>query len=87
MRTPLFELSATDAVTWLQSLPSESVDLVITDPAVPGDCAGGRITRERAFIVPIVRGTLLAPISTSLFISTLLTPPFSDTLATPLGES
>ncbi|MCX5747688.1 MAG: site-specific DNA-methyltransferase [Proteobacteria bacterium] len=27
-----FELANTDAVTWLKSLPSDSVDLVITDP-------------------------------------------------------
>src|SRR5688572_1704221 len=32
--TPIpFELSAQDAVGWLRDLPSESVDLVITDPA------------------------------------------------------
>ena len=32
--TPVpFELSAQDAVGWLRDLPSESVDLVITDPA------------------------------------------------------
>jgi len=30
---PLFELSAADAVSWLHELPSESVDLLITDPA------------------------------------------------------
>jgi site-specific DNA-methyltransferase (adenine-specific) len=29
----VFQLSAEDAVTWLQSLASESVDLVVTDPA------------------------------------------------------
>jgi site-specific DNA-methyltransferase (adenine-specific) len=28
-----FELSAVDAVVWLRALPTESVDLVITDPA------------------------------------------------------
>ena len=28
-----FELSNVDAVAWLQSLPSESVDLMVTDPA------------------------------------------------------
>jgi site-specific DNA-methyltransferase (adenine-specific) len=28
-----FELSNVDAVTWLRSLPSESLDLVVTDPA------------------------------------------------------
>lgn len=33
MRTSLFELSAKDAVAWLQGQPTESVDLVITDPA------------------------------------------------------
>jgi len=33
LRTSLFELSAKDAVAWLQDQPSESVDLVITDPA------------------------------------------------------
>jgi site-specific DNA-methyltransferase (adenine-specific) len=31
--TPLFELSAQDAVAWLRGQPSESVDLLITDPA------------------------------------------------------
>jgi len=31
--TPLFELSALDAVTWLREQPTESVDLLITDPA------------------------------------------------------
>jgi site-specific DNA-methyltransferase (adenine-specific) len=32
--TPLsFELSALDAVTWLRDRPSESIDLLITDPA------------------------------------------------------
>jgi site-specific DNA-methyltransferase (adenine-specific) len=31
--TPLFELSAHDAVSWLRDQPAESVDLVITDPA------------------------------------------------------
>jgi site-specific DNA-methyltransferase (adenine-specific) len=30
---PLFELSALDAVQWLRDLPTESVDLVVTDPA------------------------------------------------------
>jgi site-specific DNA-methyltransferase (adenine-specific) len=33
LRTNLFELSAKDAVAWLQEQPPESVDLVITDPA------------------------------------------------------
>ena len=33
MRTSLFELSGKDAVAWLQDQPSESIDLVITDPA------------------------------------------------------
>ena len=33
MRTSVFELSGKDAVAWLQDQPSESVDLVITDPA------------------------------------------------------
>jgi site-specific DNA-methyltransferase (adenine-specific) len=31
--TPLFELAAQDAVTWLRAQPAESIDLVITDPA------------------------------------------------------
>jgi site-specific DNA-methyltransferase (adenine-specific) len=31
--SPLFELSAQDAVHWLRELPAESVDLLITDPA------------------------------------------------------
>jgi site-specific DNA-methyltransferase (adenine-specific) len=30
---PLFELAALDAVDWLRELPSESVDLAVTDPA------------------------------------------------------
>jgi site-specific DNA-methyltransferase (adenine-specific) len=30
---PLFELAALDAVEWLRALPTESVDLVVTDPA------------------------------------------------------
>jgi site-specific DNA-methyltransferase (adenine-specific) len=30
---PAFELSSVDAVRWLQPQPSESIDLVITDPA------------------------------------------------------
>ena len=33
MNPPLFELSLADAVTWLRDRPSESVDLLITDPA------------------------------------------------------
>lgn len=33
MSTPLFELAAQDAVTWLRAQPDESIDLVITDPA------------------------------------------------------
>jgi site-specific DNA-methyltransferase (adenine-specific) len=32
VKTPLFELSALDAITWLRAQPSESVDLLITDP-------------------------------------------------------
>jgi site-specific DNA-methyltransferase (adenine-specific) len=32
VKTPLFELSALDAIIWLRAQPSESVDLVITDP-------------------------------------------------------
>jgi site-specific DNA-methyltransferase (adenine-specific) len=32
VKTPLFELSALDAVTWLRAQPGESVDLLITDP-------------------------------------------------------
>jgi site-specific DNA-methyltransferase (adenine-specific) len=31
--TPVFDLSNQDAVAWLQGLPSQSVDLLITDPA------------------------------------------------------
>jgi len=31
--SPLFDLSALDAVAWLRGLPSESLDLLITDPA------------------------------------------------------
>ena len=30
---PAFELAALDAVNWLRELPTESVDLVVTDPA------------------------------------------------------
>ena len=30
---PLFELAALDAVNWMRELPTESVDLVVTDPA------------------------------------------------------
>ena len=30
---PLFELAALDAVSWMRELPTESVDLVVTDPA------------------------------------------------------
>jgi len=30
---PLFEVSALDAVEWLKTLPAESIDLVVTDPA------------------------------------------------------
>lgn len=33
MTAPLFELSAQDAVDWLRTLPPESIDLLITDPA------------------------------------------------------
>jgi len=33
MTTPAFDLAQQDAVRWLQSLPSQSVDLLITDPA------------------------------------------------------
>jgi site-specific DNA-methyltransferase (adenine-specific) len=31
--TPLFELSAQDAVSWLRGQPAETLDLLITDPA------------------------------------------------------
>lgn len=33
MNGPLFEVSALDAVEWLKTLPAESIDLVVTDPA------------------------------------------------------
>ena len=33
MSLPAFDLSCRDAVEWLQQLPSESVDLLVTDPA------------------------------------------------------
>ena len=33
MTQPLFDLSAQDAVDWLRTLASESIDLLITDPA------------------------------------------------------
>ena len=33
MAPSVFQLSVQDAVTWLKSLPAESVDLLITDPA------------------------------------------------------
>ena len=33
MPPPSFELANLDAVGWLRELPTESVDLVITDPA------------------------------------------------------
>ena len=33
MTAPIFELAALDAVQWLRTLPAESVDLVVTDPA------------------------------------------------------
>jgi site-specific DNA-methyltransferase (adenine-specific) len=33
VNVPLFELSIADAVTWLRGLPTESVDLLVTDPA------------------------------------------------------
>ena len=33
MTPPLFELSAQDAVDWLRTLASESIDLLVTDPA------------------------------------------------------
>ncbi|HLG55614.1 MAG TPA: site-specific DNA-methyltransferase [Vicinamibacterales bacterium] len=33
MNPPLFELSSADSVGWLREMPSESVDLLITDPA------------------------------------------------------
>jgi site-specific DNA-methyltransferase (adenine-specific) len=33
VRAPVFELATGDAVAWLKQQPSESVDLVITDPA------------------------------------------------------
>jgi len=32
VKTPLFELSALDALSWLREQPAESVDLLITDP-------------------------------------------------------
>jgi site-specific DNA-methyltransferase (adenine-specific) len=32
VKTPLFELSALDAIIWLRGQPGESVDLLITDP-------------------------------------------------------
>jgi site-specific DNA-methyltransferase (adenine-specific) len=33
VRTPVFELATGDAVAWLKEQPSESLDLLITDPA------------------------------------------------------
>lgn len=33
VNSPLFDISAVDAVTWLRSQPAESIDLLITDPA------------------------------------------------------
>ena len=33
MTTPLVQLASQDAVTWLRTLPSASVDLLVTDPA------------------------------------------------------
>lgn len=33
LETPLFDLSLLDAVDWLRAQPSESIDLLITDPA------------------------------------------------------
>ena len=33
MTAPRFEVSNLDAVEWLRGLPSESIDLVVTDPA------------------------------------------------------
>lgn len=33
MNAPLFELSLQDAVDWLRGIPTESLDLVVTDPA------------------------------------------------------
>jgi site-specific DNA-methyltransferase (adenine-specific) len=30
---PVFEVSALDAVEWLKTVPAESIDLVVTDPA------------------------------------------------------
>ena len=33
MSGPVFEVSALDAVEWLKTVPAESIDLVVTDPA------------------------------------------------------
>ncbi|HEY2431212.1 MAG TPA: site-specific DNA-methyltransferase [Vicinamibacterales bacterium] len=33
MTSPLFDLSVLDAVEWLRGQPSESIDLIVTDPA------------------------------------------------------
>ena len=33
VETPLFDLSVLDAVEWLKAQPSESIDLLVTDPA------------------------------------------------------
>ena len=33
MDSPFYELSTQDSVQWLKSLPSESLDLIVTDPA------------------------------------------------------
>ena len=33
MSGPVFQVSAVDAVEWLKTMPAESVDLVVTDPA------------------------------------------------------
>lgn len=33
MSVPLFDVASVDAVAWLRTLPAESIDLVVTDPA------------------------------------------------------
>ena len=44
LTNPLFELSTQDAVSWLRDQPAESVDLLITDPAVR---VAGKAPRRR----------------------------------------
>ena len=51
MTASVFELSVQDAVVWLREQPSESIDLLITDFAMPG-MTGAQLAEEARRVIP-----------------------------------